>query len=322
MILLPPNHGEPLTPMPSRHRGGGLERLLAGRQGQNKVFTLGGVGSPCCPCTPGGCSFIICLINTCPGGPPATNVVVQIFSGATLLATCTTASPSGCCNITLPAGTYTIKANTSGGNPRYSTVNTTSAFACGNTYTFTIGPQSGYFCSPCFLEPIPNSLVVTILGAPHTMGASSASQVCVNAPVASALNAPAGSCSGSQLTNPCSFSGGTISDIVGLDVSSSDSCIVGQTWGVATDCTQPNGSCTPSTTFPFYFDQGCIVAWGPVRTSAGHGSLTRSIATMLSVHLMGRLRDRHRKPGSCQHHSNVRAGIWTSAPITSITITE
>ena len=65
----------------------------------------------CCSST---CTAVVCVISPCTdfGTQFATGVLIQIFSGMTLIGSCTTVSNSNCCTFNIPStGTYTIKTS-------------------------------------------------------------------------------------------------------------------------------------------------------------------------------------------------------------------
>jgi hypothetical protein len=98
----------------------------------------------------GGCNSTICV--TACSSVPVYGAVVEILSGSTVVASCTTGS-TGCC--TLPVcGTYTVQV-TFGGTVQYSASRTLSS---GGTTTIALG-SSGLVCCGGFM--IPQTLTLT-----------------------------------------------------------------------------------------------------------------------------------------------------------------
>ncbi len=90
---------------------------------QNRALKMGGIGAPCC-C--GGCQTTICP-NFC--GVNVAGILVQVFSGATLIASGTSDS-SGC--VTLDIGTPgTYSVTISGGS--FTTRTLSKTLSCGGT---------------------------------------------------------------------------------------------------------------------------------------------------------------------------------------------
>ncbi len=92
---------------------------------QVKVFSLGGIGAPCC--CGGGCTTTICA-TFC--GVNLAGASITVKSGSTTIASGTTDS-TGCLAVTIPAaGTYTIDLNVAGLGSATHTANLT----CGGSF--------------------------------------------------------------------------------------------------------------------------------------------------------------------------------------------
>lgn len=116
---------------------------------QIKVFSLGGIGSPCC-C--GACTTTICVTGC--GGNLA-GVTVTIKSGVTIIDSGTTTA-GGCVTLTIPsAGSYTVVV--SGG---FTNNTSTHTLSCGGSTTIGLGsPPAGSIC--CGTCPVPLTLTLT-----------------------------------------------------------------------------------------------------------------------------------------------------------------
>jgi hypothetical protein len=252
MFILPDYY-----PTSSRFQARGLRHLRAGRNALAGVFSLGKIGcSGVCECpSSSGCGsnpIIVCVINTCNGGQPATGVVVQILSGSTVVATCTTDS-SGCCTFSdLPPGTYTV--NTTNTNPRYQTSTSSQTLGCGTRYTITLSPASGYFCSPCFNEPIPTTLIATVDGTPFSFTANLPSSFYPSNTFANTINPTFGTlCPPDPTADPCT-TGGTAYGLISLDLLSG--CTVTEYWCQSTNCTQNASVECPAIPYDYIVGEG------------------------------------------------------------------
>lgn len=211
---------------------------------------------PQCGTCPGPCGanpIKVCCINTCNGGQPATGVTVQIYSGDTLVATCTTDS-TGCCTFPdLPPGSYTVTTTTD--NPRYQSSSTSANLTCGGTLGITLSPAENYFCSPCFNEPIPIHLVANIDGTLFNFIGNSPANLYPSASFLNTINPAGGTvfCPPDPSPNPCTM-GGIAYALISFD--SSGSCTVSQYWCQATDCTQVVSDECPSTPFDYIAGEG------------------------------------------------------------------
>ncbi len=115
------------------------------------VFSLGGIGAPCC-C---GCSPTTICVTGC-SSSIINGATVTVKSGATVIGTCVT-SGSGCCQITIPSGgSYTVVVSATG----FTTNTSTHTLSCGGSTTISLGnPPAGTTC--CGSCPVPNTLTLT-----------------------------------------------------------------------------------------------------------------------------------------------------------------
>lgn len=125
---------------------------------QNKAFSLGGIGAPCCCATPTptpACNVTICVTDC--DGMPLVGAVVTIKSGMTTIGTCTTTDPLGCCAINVvTAGTYTVGIVATGFND-YSR---SQSLMCNDSITIPMTPTSNT-CECCASQINESTLFLT-----------------------------------------------------------------------------------------------------------------------------------------------------------------
>lgn len=145
----------------------GLPGAGAAPSTQVRVFSLGGIGSPCC-C--GGCSVTFCAKSSvCKTGTPIPGVTFTVLSGMTVVATGIT-GPTGCVILSIPsAGTYTV--TTSGGG--IAGTSGSHALTCGGDLTVTSNTlASGFGCCSGYGVPLPLTLFASVCGAMATLTAT------------------------------------------------------------------------------------------------------------------------------------------------------
>ncbi len=126
---------------------------------QVKVFSLGGIGHPCC-CAGGPpvCNTTICVKGNCGGSSPVlAGATVTIKSGGVTIVSGTT-DGTGCVTLNIgTAGSYTVVISF----PGYTTNTSTHTLSCGGTTTISLtAVDTGYHCScdhNC-AEPVPDTL--------------------------------------------------------------------------------------------------------------------------------------------------------------------
>jgi hypothetical protein len=210
---------------------------------------------PGCCCS-GACTTTICLANQCTGGV-STNVLVTILSGGTTISSGTTGL-LGCVTLSIPsAGTYTV---TTAATTRYASTSSSRALTCGGTTTITLFAKTGYGCLPCFLEPIPDTLIFTVDGVPYSIsgivtGGGTVNFTDTRSNAGMLTFGPFYSCSGAMTTNPC-VSGGSLTTkfIVTFQTGGANPCSVNQIYAFTSTCTHDvaHVPCVFPTDYPFY----------------------------------------------------------------------
>lgn len=117
-------------------------------------FALGGI----CGCCPSGSTEICLSVSCSPNTIPVIGATIELYSGSTLVDSCTTGD-SGCCSFT-ETGTYTVKVVIGG-----STVYSGSQTLSGSTINIGISASSANLIC-CDGYAIPETLTVTdVLGS-------------------------------------------------------------------------------------------------------------------------------------------------------------
>jgi hypothetical protein len=209
----------------------------------------GGCGPPCAT-EP----IVVCCINDCGSGNAATNVEVQILTGTTVVASGTT-DGGGCITFpNLPPGSYNIKTTAS--NPRYQTFSMSALLACGQTFIITLTTANNFFCSPCFLEPIPSQLTATVNGTAFTILAETPANFYPSNTFGNTLNPSfATNCPPNPTPDPCT-EGGTAFALITVDVSTGNVCSVTEFWCQISDCTQNAFEDCPAGPYDFIVGEG------------------------------------------------------------------
>ena len=205
---------------------------------------------PGCCC--GGCDTKICLANTCGSGGSGTNVPVTILSGSTTISSGTTDN-TGCVVLSIPnAGTYTV---TTAATARYNSTSGSHALTCGGVISITLTPKSDHSCLPCFQEPVPNTLYLTVAGTAYpVVNINSGPTITASVPISNLLTTTqfAPDCA-TVRPNPCTIAAGNLSVPF---IFGSGGCNVDQRWFACTDCSHDSGISCPSpknsSTYPYY----------------------------------------------------------------------
>jgi hypothetical protein len=213
-----------------------------------------------CCCAAGPCEPVsVCLQSPCAAFGPqlATGVLIEVLSGSTVVASCTTTSNSECCVLTIPSsGNYTVKTS---GNPRYVDTSDTYALTCGGSLEIPLEAADGYACQCYAMEPVPNFLTAT--GGSGSTTFSSTPGGAFTLPqngVSVLIPGATGRCDGTLTSNPCA-TGTTLSAVEFIFNPDDFICNeIEQIWCDSTDCNQPVGSLAPPT---MYKDGTCSNTW-------------------------------------------------------------